>query len=90
MDVATAFCPNIIVNQTRRFDDHNLGKDIVHACQDYFGVEVRHIGNIDEDDSLKEAVRLRKAVVEAYPASPFSRSIQTIVRTLLDSRRAVS
>lgn len=85
---AESFCPNIIVNQTRRFDDHNLGKDIVRACQDYFGVEIRHLGNIDEDDSLKEAVRLRKAVVEAYPASPFSRNIQTIVRTLLDSRRA--
>ena len=84
------FCPNIIVNQTRRFDDHDLGDDIVHACRDYFGIDIRHIGNIDEDDSLRDAVRLRKAVMEAFPVSPFSRCIQAVVRSLLDSKRAVS
>ncbi|MDF1537001.1 MAG: P-loop NTPase [bacterium] len=89
MEEAATFCPDIIVNQTRRFDDHNLGNDIVHACRDYFGIEIRHIGSIDEDDSLREAVRLRKAVLEAFPASPFSRSIHAIVRNLLDSKRAV-
>jgi flagellar biosynthesis protein FlhG len=84
------FCPNIIVNQTRRFDDQDLGEDIVHSCRDYFGIDIRHIGNIDEDDSLREAVRLRRAVLEAFPVSPFSRCIQVIVRSLLDSGRAVS
>ncbi len=87
---AETFCPNIIVNQTRRFDDHDLGDDIVHASRDYFGIDIRHIGNIDEDDALREAVRLRKAVMDVFPASPFSRSIQTIVRNLLDSGRTVS
>jgi len=83
---ARSFKPNIIVNQARRHDDHELGTDIVQACQDYFGINIRSIGHIDEDDSLKEAVRLRRAVVDAFPASSFASAIHTIVKNLLQAR----
>lgn len=82
---AKTFRPNIIVNQARRHDDYELGGDIVNACQDYFGISIRNLGHIDEDDSLKEAVRLRKAVVDAFPTSPFSRAIHSIVQNLLEA-----
>lgn len=83
---ARGFKPNIIVNQARRVDDQDLGTDIVQACRDYFGINIRNLGYIDEDNSLKEAIRLRKAVVDAFPASPFTRSIHSIVRNLLSKR----
>jgi len=83
---AKTFKPNIIVNQARRHGDDELGTDIVQACQDYFGISIHNLGHIDEDDSLKEAVRLRKAVVEAFPLSSFTRAIHSIVQNLLDTR----
>jgi flagellar biosynthesis protein FlhG len=83
---ARSFKPNIIVNQARRHDDHELGDDIVKACRDYFGINIYNLGHIDEDDSLREAVRLRSAVVKAFPASPFTRAIHSIVKNLLRTR----
>lgn len=83
---ARGFKPNIIVNQTRRHDDQDLGTDIVQACRDYFGISLRNLGYIDEDNSLKEAIRLRRAVVDAFPVCPFTRAIHNIVRNLLMAR----
>jgi flagellar biosynthesis protein FlhG len=86
---ADGFMPNIIVNQTRRFDDKELGSDIAHACRDYFGINIRYLGHLEEDNSLKEAVRLRKAVMDAFPTSPFARSIRVLVQNLLAAREPI-
>ena len=83
---ARSFKPNIIVNQARKHDDQELGDDIVQACLDYFGIKIHNLGHIEEDESLREAVRLRKAVVDTYPACPFSRAIHSIVKNLLAAR----
>lgn len=80
---ARGFKPNIIVNQTRKYSDQELGSEIVQACLDYFGIMVRNLGHIDEDDSLREAVRLRRAVVDSFPACPFTMSIHAVVTNLL-------
>ncbi|MDF1526535.1 MAG: P-loop NTPase [bacterium] len=83
---ARSFKPNIIVNQARRHDDHELGTEIVQACHDYFGISIRSVGHIDADDSLREAVRFRKAAVDSFPLSAFSRAIHSIVKNLLGVR----
>jgi len=87
---ADGFKPDIIVNQTRKFDDLNLGKDIAHACKDYFGINIRYLGHLEEDDSLREAVRLRKAVMEAFPYSPFAGSIRVLAQNLLSKKEATT
>jgi flagellar biosynthesis protein FlhG len=79
---ASRFRPNIIVNQIRRLDEKNLGKDIAIACHDYFGIDVKFLGSIDEDDSVRKAIKLKKPVIDAFPACPFSQSIQSIVNNL--------
>jgi flagellar biosynthesis protein FlhG len=84
---ADEFRPNIIVNQTRRFDDRDLGNDIAQACSDYFGIRIRYLGHVDEDNTLKEAVRLRRAVMDAFPSSPFAHSIRFLLRNLLAMRK---
>ena len=80
---ARSFKPNIIVNQARKLDDQELGSEIVKACLDYFGITISNLGHIDEDDSLREAVRLRRAVVDSFPSCPFTRSIHAVVANLL-------
>jgi len=79
---ASLFRPNIIVNQVRRLDERDLGKDVAIACRDYFGIEVKFLGSIDEDDCVRKAIKIKKPVLDAYPASPFSQSIQSIVDNL--------
>ncbi|UCF31027.1 MAG: P-loop NTPase [bacterium] len=87
-DQADRFRPNIIINQTTKVIDQDLGKDISTACRDYFGIEVRALGNIDEDDHVRKAIRMKTPILEAYPASPFARSIYNIVDRLLFSKEA--
>lgn len=79
---ASRFRPNIIVNQVRRLDERDLGNDIAIACRDYFGIEVRFLGSIDEDDCVRKAIKIKKPVLDAFPACPFSRSIHSIVENL--------
>ena len=85
---ASRFRPNIIVNQIRRLDEKDLGKDIAIACHDYFGIDVKFLGSIDEDDSVRKAIKLKKPVMDAFPASPFSQSIQSIVNHLFIRQEA--
>lgn len=83
-----AFHPGIIVNQTRKFDDQDLGKDIGRACNDYFGIEIEFLGSIEEDSAIRDSIRTKKSMMEAFPVSPFSTGIQRIVSNLLASKEA--
>jgi flagellar biosynthesis protein FlhG len=83
-----AFHPGIIINQTRKFDDQDLGRDIGRACNDYFGIEIEFLGSIEEDSSIRESVRIKKSMMEEFPASPFSTGIQRIVTNLLAGKEA--
>ncbi|NOY87150.1 MAG: MinD/ParA family protein [Deltaproteobacteria bacterium] len=86
---ADNFHPNIIINQLRKFDEKDLGKNISLACRDYFGIDIRPLGTIDEDECVRKAVRLKKPVIDAYAACPFSHTIHGIVRKLILSTREV-
>ncbi|MFV1957019.1 MAG: MinD/ParA family protein [bacterium] len=80
---ADNFRPNIIINMVRRWDDKDLGQDISVACKDYFGITVEFVGEIEDDDHVKKAIRMRKSVMGMFPASPFTKSIHKISRNLL-------
>lgn len=80
---ADNFKPNIIINMVRRWDDKDLGQDISVACRDYFGITVQFIGEIEDDDHVKKAIRMRKSVLGMFPAAPFTKSIQKISGRLL-------
>jgi flagellar biosynthesis protein FlhG len=84
---ADGFRPSIVVNQTRRYDDRDLGNEITQACRDYFGIRIRYLGHIDEDNTLREAVRLRKTMMDAFPSSQFAQAIRSLLRNLLVDRR---
>ncbi len=80
---AENFRPNIIVNMIRRWDDSDLGKDICTACRDYFGITINFLGEIEDDDHVKKAIRMRKSVVSMFPAAPFTKSVKRISKRLL-------
>ncbi len=82
-DQADQFKPNIIINQTSKLTDRDLGLDISVACRDYFGIEVRPLGSIDEDNHVRKAIRMKAPLLEAFPACPFARSVHSIVDGLL-------
>ncbi len=80
---AEQFRPSLIVNQVRRWDERDLGKDICTACRDYFGIEIDYLGTVDDDPHVRDAIRLRHAVLDSYPAGSFARSISAIARRLI-------
>ena len=82
---ADNFRPNVIINQLRKLDEKDLGRNISIACRDYFGIDIRPLGSIDEDECVRKAVRLKKPVVDAYSACPFAHAIHGIVRKLTDT-----
>lgn len=81
---ADNFRPNIIVNMVRRWDDKDLGQDICIACKDYFGITVNFLGEIEDDDHVKKAIRMRKSVTGMFPAAPFTKSVKNIAKRLLE------
>jgi flagellar biosynthesis protein FlhG len=80
-----AFTLKLIVNQTRREEEANLGRRMAFACEDYFGVKVDYAGALRNDDRVHYAVQMKKPVLEAYPQTPFSVSLKEISRKLLGS-----
>ncbi|GBE14739.1 MAG TPA: MinD/ParA family protein [Proteobacteria bacterium] len=80
---ADNFRPNVIINQLRKLDERDLGRNISIACRDYFGIDIRPVGAIDEDECVRKAIRLKKPVIDAYAACPFSHAIHGIVRNLM-------
>jgi flagellar biosynthesis protein FlhG len=83
---ADSFTPGVVVNQIRKYTDQDLGKDITRACNDYFGIHIDFLGSIEDDNSLREAVRMKRPMMEAFPASPFASGIQKLADALLGKK----
>ncbi len=83
MAEAAAFRPRLIVNQVRRFDERELGREICAACAVYFGIEMSFLGSLEREEKVVEAVRLKRAPLELHPATAFARALQGMASTLL-------
>ena len=81
---AGAFHPGVVVNRVRLPDHRRLGEDICLACREYFGVEVRDLGCIDEDPLVGQSVVRRRPVLALTPGSPFARSLESLADLLVD------
>ncbi|NDY41565.1 MinD/ParA family protein [Dissulfurirhabdus thermomarina] len=79
---ARTLAPRLIVNQVRKPREQELGHGIATACRDFFGIDVRYLGHIRNDDAVWESVQARRPTLEAFPESPFSRSVREIARRL--------
>jgi flagellar biosynthesis protein FlhG len=87
---ASAFAPMLIVNQARQADDHRVGTEMSAACREYLGSELVHLGTLERDSCVADAVQRRQPVIQLFPHCTFARGIDEIARGLLgEARRPV-
>jgi flagellar biosynthesis protein FlhG len=83
---AAGFNPALVVNRVDRPDHRQLGHDMSVACRDYFARPIECIGYLEKDELVVRSVQERCAAAEAYPETPFVRSIRKIAERIEDSR----
>ena len=80
---ARSFSPRILVNRVRSESDKRLGPDMQTVCRDYFESDFTFLGHLPDDDLVRTSVQARMPVVEAFPTSSFTVTLNEIARTLL-------
>ncbi|MEZ4599761.1 MAG: P-loop NTPase [Syntrophotaleaceae bacterium] len=81
-----SLAPGLIVNQVQRKEDLELGTKMSLAYRHFFGLQAAFLGDIQYDDRVRDAIRLKRPVIEAFPESAFSRSIRKIARAQIEKR----
>jgi flagellar biosynthesis protein FlhG len=72
----------IIVNNTNGAAEASFGPSMERACDDYFGVDIRHIGDICRDEKVPESVRLKKPLILHAPESDAAKALRACFRKL--------
>jgi flagellar biosynthesis protein FlhG len=73
---------DLVVNQARSPEEHQLGHGIAAACRKYFGIPMRFLGSLPYDDAVWRSVRRRRPLVLDSPDALASRSIRAIADLL--------
>src|SRR5262245_33875323 len=79
---AQAFAPLLVVNQLRTREHRDVGARIVASCRDRLGVALELIGALESDPNVTAAVERRQPALQAFPASRFSRQIESLAKRL--------
>lgn len=75
---------SMIMNQTKREEDLQMGPSIQMACADYFGMDIGYLGSVGYDDCVSESVRTRRPLVMHYSASGAARSLEACLGQLMN------
>ena len=78
----TQFPLELVVNQCRTREEHQLGPAVSDACRKYFGIPMRFLGSIPYDDAVWQSVRRRRPVMIDKPEADASRCIRRIAANL--------
>lgn len=73
----------IIVNNANGPGSQGFGASMERACADYFGIGIKHIGDIERDEKVSESVRLRKPLILHAPDSQASRALRACFAKLV-------
>lgn len=76
---------NIIVNNVNGAVDPDFGPSMARACTDYFGIGIRHIGDIGRDESVPESVKLRRPLIINAPESDAAKALKECFKRLTSS-----
>ncbi len=79
-----ASAPRLIVNQVQQKEELELGPKMVYAYRNYFGIQADFLGAIRSDDRVRQAIRMKRPVLEAFPESVFSHAIREIAKYRLN------
>jgi flagellar biosynthesis protein FlhG len=73
----------LVLNKVRSYEDIELGFSIRSAWKKYFGTDFDFIGYINNDDRVKDSVRLRRPLMSQFPNSNSTRCIESITNKLI-------
>jgi flagellar biosynthesis protein FlhG len=79
-----ANAPRLIVNQVQQQEELELGPKMAFAYRKYFGVQAEFLGAIRSDDRVRQAVQMKRPVLEIFPESVFSQAVREIVKYRLN------
>lgn len=80
----------VIVNSANRTVEPEFGPSMERACADYFGVGIRHLGDIGRDEKVPESVELRKPLMVHAPESEAAKALRGCFERLSSSRDQIS
>lgn len=83
----TGFHPWIIVNQARTRADFDVGPTVASAWKKFFGLDLGYLGAVSHDDSVWQAVRTRKALLDAFPQSTAASGVLRVAENLIALER---
>ncbi|MCU0303898.1 MAG: P-loop NTPase [Thermoanaerobaculales bacterium] len=83
MEEASTFSPSIIVNRIERSEQTRLGDEMGSACRDYFGINLRCLGNLPYDALVRRSVDERRPAVDLFPQSSFARAVRGAAGTVV-------
>jgi len=64
-----AFRPRIVVNEVASAEDIKLGFSVRSVCRKFFGIEAEYVGYINRDQAVRDAVLLRRPLLDVRPHS---------------------
>lgn len=79
---------SMIVNQTKRGEDANIGKAIRSACSEYFGVDIDYIGSVGYEETVGESIRTRRPLSVYFTNSVAAKSLEGCIARVVDKSRA--
>ena len=77
------FMPKLILNQVRTERDQMVGPAMKKACKKYFNLDVKFLGQINFDDSVRKSVLERQPLAVAYSDSEPMMQLKGILADLM-------
>ena len=81
------FMPKLILNQVRTERDQMVGPAMKKACLKYFNLNVKFIGQVSFDDSVRKSVLERQPLAVAYSDSEPMEQLEVILTDLLKDEK---
>ena len=79
--------PKLILNQGRTERDKMVGPAMKKACLKYFNLNVKFIGQVSFDDSVRKSVLERQPLAVAYSDSEPMKQLEVILTDLLNDEK---
>jgi len=74
---------SIIINQTRKIEDMDIGISIQRACYSYFGMEIRYLDHICYEDCVGDSIRSKKPFIIEHTHSNAAKAMEMCLNKLL-------
>lgn len=81
------FHPWLVVNQVRSRQDFDIGPTVASAWRKFFGLELGFLGAVSHDDSVWQAVRARRSLLDAFPESAAATGVLRVAENLIALER---